>query len=231
MSGPVTIRRVQEALAGRGFDPGPVDGVRGRRTIAALKAFQVASGIAATGLVDARTAGALLGEDAGAGTLPDATPWMDTAARMIGLHESLNHAEVASFLASDGGTAGDPAQVPWCADFVQTCIALSLPEEPLPTNPYASLAWTTFGYPVDPCFGAILCLWRESPDSWKGHVGFCVEVKPTHIMLRGGNQSDAICEKWIDRQFLRPNGSRWPKTALPPAVAAPEDSLQTGQPV
>lgn len=220
MTGPVTIRMVQAALAAQGFDAGPVDGVRGRRTIAALKAFQREAGLAATGLLDRSTAEALLGAEAAAAVLPDATPWMDTAARMMGLHESLDNAAVAVFLASDGGTAGDPAQVPWCADFVQTCIALSLPEEPLPVNPYASLAWAGFGIPVEPCFGGILCLWRDSPDSWKGHVGFCVEVRADHVLLRGGNQSDAICEKWIALRFLRPGGSRWPRTALPP-VAVP----------
>ncbi len=217
MRGPITTRMVQDALLTQGFDPGPLDGIRGRRTIAALKAYQSEAGLDVTGLVDAPTAQGLFGMNPSSpDILPDATPWMDTAAQMMGMHETLNNAEVTDFLASDGGTAGDPAQVPWCADFVQTCLALSLPAEPLPTNPYASIAWARFGRAVAPSFGAILCFWRDSPDSWKGHVGFCVEVAPTHILLRGGNQSDAICEKWIARANLRPDGSRWPITALPP---------------
>lgn len=220
MSGAVTTLAVQQALARTGFDPGPEDGIRGRRTIAALKAFQSAAGLTPTGLVDPATAVALLGEDAAGLMLPDATVWMDQAQRMKGLHETLDNETLRSFLASDGDTLGDPAVVPWCADFVQTCIALSLPEETLPTNPYASISWVAFGIQVSLCPGAIVCLWRERPDSWKGHVGFCVDATPDRIFVLGGNQNDSINEKWVDRGALRENGSRWPVTALPPSVPA-----------
>jgi uncharacterized protein (TIGR02594 family) len=217
MRGPVTTLAVQEALARKGFDPGPADGIRGRRTVGALKAFQVAMGMPATGLVDAATARALLGGIFDDADLPDAMPWMDQARRMKGLHETLHNEELKAFLASDGGTVGDPARQPWCADFVQTCLALTLPDEALPTNPYASISWTRFGAPVEPCPGAVVCLWREDPGSWKGHVGFCVEATTTDILILGGNQSDAICEKWLSRSFLRENGARWPVTALAPS--------------
>ena len=223
MRGRVTTKMVQQALVDQGFDPGPVDDIRGRRTIAALKAFQAAQGIIVSGLVDSQTARALFRDALDGATLPDGTPWMDTAQQMMGLHESLHNRALADFLASDGGTAGDPAVVPWCADFVQTCIALSMPDEPLPTNPYASIAWARFGIPTEPCFGAILCFWRESPGSWKGHVGFCVDVSDTQFLVRGGNQSDQISEKWIERGALRGNGSRWPATALRPG-ATPADT-------
>lgn len=220
MSGAVTTRALQEALARAGHDPGPLDGIRGRRTIAALRAFQRAQGLPATGLVDAATAHALLGDGVPLADLPDAMPWMDQARRMKGLHEGLDNAALRDFLGSDGAIAGDPAVVPWCADFVQTCLALTLPDEPLPTDPYASISWTRFGTPVTPCPGAILCLWRDSPDSWKGHVGFCVEATASGLLILGGNQSDSISEKWIDRSFLRADGVRWPRTALPPGGGA-----------
>jgi outer membrane protein OmpA-like peptidoglycan-associated protein len=48
---PVSLDRVQRALAERGFDPGPVDGTIGRRTAAAIKAFQNERGLAADGRV------------------------------------------------------------------------------------------------------------------------------------------------------------------------------------
>ena len=38
------VRVVQERLAERGFDPGPVDGIWGRKTTAALKQFQRSQG-------------------------------------------------------------------------------------------------------------------------------------------------------------------------------------------
>lgn len=43
-------RQIQARLKELGFDPGPVDGVRGRRTIAALKAFQRVHGLVPDGI-------------------------------------------------------------------------------------------------------------------------------------------------------------------------------------
>jgi peptidoglycan hydrolase-like protein with peptidoglycan-binding domain len=49
------VRQVQERLAAAGFDPGPVDGVVGGRTRAALRAFQEARGLDPTGEPDRST--------------------------------------------------------------------------------------------------------------------------------------------------------------------------------
>jgi putative peptidoglycan binding protein len=49
------IDQVQEMLRQKGHDPGPVDGVMGAQTIAAVKAFQRQYGLAPTGQLDAST--------------------------------------------------------------------------------------------------------------------------------------------------------------------------------
>jgi hypothetical protein len=53
------IEAAQRALIAQGFDPGPADGLMGRRTRAALRAFQTANALPASGRVDPATAIAL----------------------------------------------------------------------------------------------------------------------------------------------------------------------------
>jgi len=53
------VEAAQRALGALGFDPGPVDGLMGRRTRAALKAYQGANALEPSGRVDAATARAL----------------------------------------------------------------------------------------------------------------------------------------------------------------------------
>jgi peptidoglycan hydrolase-like protein with peptidoglycan-binding domain len=49
------VRQLQTELNERGFEAGPVDGIIGRRTRAALKAFQHSEGLPETGGTDAKT--------------------------------------------------------------------------------------------------------------------------------------------------------------------------------
>jgi len=216
-----TVADYQRRLAELGYDPGPADGIRGRKTIAAVKRYQAAMHLTTDGIVGPATLRALFG---GAVTLaaasPDATPWLDLALRKKGLHEKLDNAALRTFLKSGGGTVGDPAKVPWCGDFVETCIALTLPEEALPTNPYAAINWLGFGREVSPRKGAILIFWRGSPDGWQGHIGFYAGEDATHYHVLGGNQADSITISRIAKNRLRKGGSRWPLTALETGAGA-----------
>jgi peptidoglycan hydrolase-like protein with peptidoglycan-binding domain len=57
----VDVRGAQQALRDKGFDPGPIDGVMGPRTTAALRDFQSKEGLMATGQLDADTRARLAG--------------------------------------------------------------------------------------------------------------------------------------------------------------------------
>ena len=54
--GSSNIKEVQQALKDKGYDPGPVDGVMGSKTKDALKSFQSASNLSATGTLNSETA-------------------------------------------------------------------------------------------------------------------------------------------------------------------------------
>jgi hypothetical protein len=51
----VTVREIQRALAELGYDPGPIDGVPGSRTRAAIQRFQADHGLVADGIVGRKT--------------------------------------------------------------------------------------------------------------------------------------------------------------------------------
>jgi peptidoglycan hydrolase-like protein with peptidoglycan-binding domain len=73
------ISQVQQALKAKGYDPGTTDGVMGEQTQQALRKFQQANGLPATGTVDAQTAKALgvststSSRDSGAGATSSGT--------------------------------------------------------------------------------------------------------------------------------------------------------------
>jgi hypothetical protein len=55
MGGQSNVRAAQEALRDKGFNPGPIDGIMGPRTQAALRSFQQSNSLQATGRLDSQT--------------------------------------------------------------------------------------------------------------------------------------------------------------------------------
>ena len=50
------VKKLQEALKAKGDDPGAIDGIMGKKTVAALKRFQSDNGLKATGKLDKEAA-------------------------------------------------------------------------------------------------------------------------------------------------------------------------------
>jgi peptidoglycan hydrolase-like protein with peptidoglycan-binding domain len=71
------VAALQQILSDLGFSPGPIDGVFGRLTDAAVRAFQTAHGLVADGIVGPQTRAALAG-DAGTGDALDGGADFDT---------------------------------------------------------------------------------------------------------------------------------------------------------
>src|SRR5947207_7277909 len=58
------VRQAQTALKDKGHDPGPIDGIHGPRTSAALRSYQKAENIKVTGRLDSDTKSHLMGSAA-----------------------------------------------------------------------------------------------------------------------------------------------------------------------
>ena len=225
------IKRLQAALIHKGYNLGPwgADGIAGRMTTAAVAKYQHDNGIDVKwpGTIGPKTISHLLGgqshDELTAALESDviARPWYDLALTKKGLHEKRDNAELRKFLKEDGKTLGDPAVLPWCGDFVETCVAVTLPNEPLPANPYLARNWQKFGRACEIQLGAIAVFWRTSrTNSTNGHVAFVAGIGDGVIYVLGGNQSNTISVTKLDLDRLL--GTYWPTTSpLPNRIILP----------
>lgn len=212
----MTNADVQRALIALGYDlgrGGPTgkgdDGIWGALSRKAAEAFQRAKGLKPTGMPDLDTTAQLLPKRVGEAPVPP--PWFAELKRRQGLHEVRDRSKLMAWLRSDGKTLGDPAKLPWCGDAVQTCLALTLPDEPQPANPYLARNWLKLGVPLaTPALGAILVFYRGPLDGTSGHVGLYVGEDANAFHVLGGNQSNAITIARLDKARLL--GVRWPST-------------------
>ena len=186
------IRLIQSGLDKLGHLPGAIDGQWGVRTARALKSLLTANGRPASVVP------------------PGPLPWITEAKTALGKNEARDRSWLMEWLKRDGRSLGDPRKNPWCGDFVETCIRLALPDEPLlgalGANPYWARNWLLFGQAVQPITGAVLIFERGAG----GHVGFAVGQDNTAFYVLGGNQSDAVTVARVAKSRLL--GARWPAT-------------------
>lgn len=208
---------IQTRLLALGYDPGPPDGIAGRRTQAAIRAFQRDQQLDVDGIAGPATRARLFPR------APEAVhlPWLEEARRLMGTREVPGPGSNAAIedWARGLGIPYRHDDIPWCGLFVAHCIGATLPREPLPAHPLGARNWIRFGRPCEPGLGSVLVFWRESRTSGKGHVGFYRGEDERGFYVLGGNQSDAVNVKRLPRAQLL--GARWPATAGddPPASA------------
>lgn len=218
----MNAKDVQTALAQAGFRPGPLDGIWGRQTIAAVRQFQLSKGLEPDGIAGPLTLAALF---------PDAKPrdsglddptlvWFHEARRLIGTREDPstgNNPKILDWATNAGITYGSD-DIPWCGLFVAHCISSTLDREPTPASALSARAWGRFGIPTEPTPGAVMVFWRKSVQSKLGHVGFYAGEDATAYRILGGNQSDQVSLAWVAKsRFL---AARWPST-VPPVTPTP----------
>lgn len=201
------VYQIQIGLSALGYDPGPLDGLSGPKTLAAMDAAR------AVGLVPKA-----------ANAPADDLPWMAEGRKVIGLHEVRDNAKLAAWLYSDGARLGDPKALPWCGDYAETCIKRALPGEPftgnLASNPYYARNWAGFGVRTDPTYGAVMVFERGANS---GHVAFAVGQDDEAFIVLGGNQGDAVGFTRIAMSRLL--AARWPKTVPVKPISLPRMTL------
>lgn len=106
---------------------------------------------------------------------------------------------------------------PWCAAFVNWCLA----RVEKPRLGYATAAsWLQYGIPLAvPVYGCVAIVKpSKSTRSTTGHVGFVVDIVGDKIVLLGGNQSNRVCrsQPLAKRTVL---GYRWPSHLGPGSLS------------
>jgi|RhiMethySRZTD1v2_1073278.scaffolds.fasta_scaffold1039905_1 uncharacterized protein (TIGR02594 family) len=211
-----TIQLIQHELARKGFDPGVIDGIWGRRTEGAVRTFQASNGLVIDGIVGPVTWQKLFGSPSAVEPINSpAIPWFQEARRLIGLKERVGPGNEPKIIdwAKDAGIAYSSDDIPWCGLFVAHCVSSTLGEESLPANPLGARQWLRFGAPCPkPVPGSILVFWRDKRTSFKGHVGFYAgQEKGTGVLhVLGGNQSNSVSIARIAPNRLLE--ARWPAT-------------------
>lgn len=198
-----TIRLVQERLSVLGFDPGPIDGVRGPRTDNAIRAFKRSIGFKDRAYLGPLTLDALFKQTPQTADLP----WMAAASGILGLHEKRDLARLTKWFDKSVSWI-DPRDIAWCGAFVATAHRMADPSIKIPDNPLGARNWGKFGVACQPVFGATLTFWRVSKASWQGHVGFYWGEDADAYHVLGGNQSNAVTVTRIAKKRLLE--SRWP---------------------
>lgn len=92
------------------------------------------------------------------------------------------------YLGFDGSKLKD--ETSWCSAFANYCAKMA-------GYPYSgkltARSWLKVGEEeCDPKIGDIVVFWRESINSWKGHVGFYINHDEENIYVLGGNQNNMV---------------------------------------
>ncbi|GMU10152.1 hypothetical protein ASNO1_64060 [Corallococcus caeni] len=245
---------LQQRLQDSRLDVGPIDGIFGPKTLAAVKAFQRAKGLLVDGVVGPKTANAIglafleapretaspkslaPEHETPAPVAPGEPQWLSIA------HNELNqgiteiqgrrsNARIVEYHASTSGKAKSD-EIPWCSSFVNWCVTQAGLKG---TNNAGAASWLSWGIPVAARRGAIAVLFN--PDAVKSrisqtgnHVGFLLQETATHYKLLGGNQGDAVKVSNMPKKAWRLKGYRWPDGGLGVSSTSKQSSTRSDTP-
>lgn len=138
-------------------------------------------------------------------------PWVEIALRERGTRELPGERsnpriiEYFSYTRLGGTTITDSTA--WCSAFVNFCVEKAGDR---PTHRANARSWEDWGEKLrEPRVGAIAVLWRGTPESHAGHVGFLIQELPNTVVLLGGNQDNMVGYKEYGKG--RVLSYRWPR--------------------
>lgn len=97
---------------------------------------------------------------------------------------------IIEFFNEIGYTASDDSEVAWCSAMLNYfCKRLGYQR----SGELTARSWLKIGTKIDtPQLGDIVVYWRDSVDSWKGHVGIYISEENGLIWTLGGNQNNGL---------------------------------------
>lgn len=102
-----------------------------------------------------------------------------------------DHPQIVSYFNAagfDGKKLHD--ETAWCSAFANWVILTA--GKPI-SGKLTARSWLKVGESTSqPKLGDVVVLWRESPESWKGHVGFYVRETRRYVYILGGNQNNQV---------------------------------------
>ena len=148
----------------------------------------------------------------------NAPPWMSFAWADLHVAEAPgtpDNPRIVDYFRRVGHADVDNDATPWCAAYVGACLERAGLRSTRSLAARSYLAWGVDT--VAPAYGAIVIISRGA-DPALGHVGFLVGLTDSHVVLLGGNQSNAVTVEAFARS--RVLGWRLPSAAEIPAASA-----------
>ena len=142
--------------------------------------------------------------------IPHQPPWMDLLWDQVGVAEWTRPGQSNPVIEAYHDSVADddiPDDVAWCSSCVNWLIEQAGIRG---TDSRSARSWLEWGIVMPtPAYGCVCVLWRDSVDSWKGHVGIFLGYIGDDVLLWGGNQRNEVSvRRYPESRVL---GYRWPK--------------------
>lgn len=130
---------------------------------------------------------------------------LETALKEYGVKElngSKHNKRILQYSSDLGLTWVKTDETSWCSIWLSWVALTSGYSYPI-SSPATARSWLKVGLEVKkPKIGDIAIFWRESKDSWKGHVGIYISESNAYVYVLGGNQNNMVCIKAYPKSKL-----------------------------